>query len=112
MKLIEIIETDAGRIARVEGVGTVSGAGAIFVGHDKKETVIKLIRKKYDQNDELGIIRQRDDKTDEFNEYNAYVEACKAVADEIHKPPVIETKTDEIIDDCGAAEITDIETEI
>ena len=36
------------------------------------------IRKKYTINDELAILRQRDEKPDEFGEYNEYVEACKA----------------------------------
>lgn len=39
--------------------------------------VIKLIRKKYSVNQELAILRQRDTKPKEFEEYNAFVEACK-----------------------------------
>lgn len=40
--------------------------------------IIRRIRKKYTVNQELAILRQRDTKPDEFAEYNAYVEQCKA----------------------------------
>ena len=40
--------------------------------------VVKKIRARYSVNEELAILRQRDTKPDEFAEYNAYVEACKA----------------------------------
>ena len=39
--------------------------------------IIKLIRKKYSINQELAILRQRDTKKAEFDEYNDYVESCK-----------------------------------
>lgn len=42
--------------------------------------IVELIRKKYSVNDELAILRQRDEKPEEFAEYNAYVEQCKAQA--------------------------------
>lgn len=45
-----------------------------------KQTVEMLIREKYSINDELAILRQRDSKPEEFAEYNAYVEDCKARA--------------------------------
>ena len=45
-----------------------------------KERVIQRIRRRYDYDDEIGILRQRDTKTDEFNAYNEYVEQCKAAA--------------------------------
>lgn len=38
------------------------------------------IRKRYSISAELGILRQRDSKPEEFAEYNAFVEACKAEA--------------------------------
>lgn len=41
-------------------------------------SVEKLIREKYSLNDELAILRQRDTKPEEFAEYNAFVEECKA----------------------------------
>lgn len=39
--------------------------------------IVALIRKKYNINQELAILRQRDAKPQEFEEYNAYVEQCK-----------------------------------
>ena len=40
--------------------------------------VEKLIRRRYSLSAELAILRQRDTKPAEFEEYNNYVEACKA----------------------------------
>ena len=40
--------------------------------------IIHRIRKRYTVNQELAILRQRDSKPEEFAEYNAYVEGCKA----------------------------------
>lgn len=39
--------------------------------------IVTLIRKKYNVNQELAILRQRDTKPEEFAEYNKYVEKCK-----------------------------------
>ncbi len=47
-----------------------------------EELVISLIRQKYTINQELAILRQRDTKPDEFEEYNTYCEECKAKAKE------------------------------
>ena len=38
------------------------------------------VRKRYSVSAELAILRQRDTKPEEFAEYNAFVEACKAEA--------------------------------
>ena len=43
-------------------------------------TVSSLIRRRYSVNNELAILRQRDNKPDEFAEYNTYCEQCKAKA--------------------------------
>lgn len=40
--------------------------------------IIRKIRERYTINQELAILRQRDTKPEEFAEYNAYVEQCKA----------------------------------
>lgn len=40
--------------------------------------IIRRIRKRYTVNQELAILRQRDEKPEEFTTYNEYVEACKA----------------------------------
>ena len=42
--------------------------------------IVALIRAEYSADDELAIQRQRDDKPQEYNEYNAYAEWCKAYA--------------------------------
>lgn len=44
--------------------------------------VVKKIREKYSINEELAILRQRDEKPSEFAEYHTYVEECKAAAKE------------------------------
>lgn len=40
--------------------------------------IVRLIRKRYSINQELAILRQSDEKPDEYAEYNQYVEECKA----------------------------------
>ena len=40
--------------------------------------IIRKIRKRYNLNQELSILRQRDTKPAEFAEYNTFVEQCKA----------------------------------
>jgi hypothetical protein len=40
--------------------------------------IISLIRQKYTINQELAILRQRDIKPEEYQEYFDYVEQCKA----------------------------------
>lgn len=40
--------------------------------------IVRRIRQKYSVNQELAILRQRDEKPEEFKTYNKYVEACKA----------------------------------
>jgi hypothetical protein len=44
---------------------------------DYETKIVSLIRKKYSINQELAILRQRDTKPTEFEEYNEYVEQCK-----------------------------------
>lgn len=52
-----------------------------FVKQQQYENlIVAKIRQKYNVNQELAILRQRDTKTEEFEEYNAYVEQCKAEA--------------------------------
>lgn len=40
--------------------------------------IIRKIRARYTVNQEIAILRQRDTKPNEFAEYNAFVERCKA----------------------------------
>lgn len=42
-----------------------------------ENAVETLIRKRYSIGNELAILRQRDEKPEEFAEYTAYVEECK-----------------------------------
>lgn len=44
------------------------------------ELVNNRIRERYSISEELAILRQRDTKPEEFAEFNAYVEQCKAAA--------------------------------
>ncbi len=44
---------------------------------DYKESIIYAIREKYSVDDELAILRQRDTKPDEFDEYFKFVEGVK-----------------------------------
>lgn len=57
----------------------VSGAGDCG---DRAE-VERLIRARYSVSQELAILRQRDTKPDEFAEYDAFAEECKAKAKHI-----------------------------
>lgn len=45
--------------------------------NSREARIVREIRKKYSINDELAILRQRDSKPQEFEEYNTYVEQCK-----------------------------------
>ena len=51
-----------------------------FQSMDYGELVESLIRRKYSLSAEIAILRQRDSKPEEFAEYNAYAEQCKATA--------------------------------
>lgn len=42
--------------------------------------VVSKIRQRYSLDQELALLRQRDSKYTEFNDYNEYVEKCKAEA--------------------------------
>ena len=45
------------------------------------ETVVEaLIRTRYTVSDEFGFLRQREQKPDEFEVYNIFVEECKNIA--------------------------------
>ena len=45
-----------------------------------KDRIVALIRQRYSTDDEIALLRQRDSKTEEFDEYNAFVESCKEIA--------------------------------
>lgn len=44
------------------------------------QEVNRLIRERYSIGDELAILRQRDEKPEEFATYNAFAENCKEIA--------------------------------
>ena len=46
------------------------------------EAVNLKIRERYTESQEFAILRQRDEKPDEFAEYYAYCEECKKLAKE------------------------------
>lgn len=43
-----------------------------------EEQVVALIRERYSSDDELAILRQRDSKPEEFEQYFNYCEECKS----------------------------------
>ena len=49
----------------------------VIANEEYENKIVELIRKKYNVNQELAILRQRDTKPEEFAEYNEYVEQCK-----------------------------------
>ena len=44
---------------------------------NRKEIIISAIRERYSINDEIAILRQRDSKPEEFEEYFNFVEGVK-----------------------------------
>ena len=69
-----------------------------------EQRVVELIRLHYSVDDELAILRQRDTKTEEFEEYNAYCENCKTIArvefglQEVKEVPVVEEPIEGIVE--------------
>ena len=49
----------------------------VLANDEYENKIVALIRKKYNINQELAILRQREVKPQEFAEYNEYVEQCK-----------------------------------
>ena len=45
-----------------------------------KQRIVELVRERYSIDDEIAILRQRESKVEEFNEYNAFVESVKVIA--------------------------------
>ena len=43
----------------------------------RKQLIVSEIRKRYDADDEMAVLRQAQTKPEEYWEYNAYVEDCK-----------------------------------
>ena len=49
---------------------------------DYGEAINSEIRKKYTQSEEFAILRQKQEKSEEYSEYFAYCEQCKAYVKE------------------------------
>ena len=67
-------------IKDVNGVPTIVPYAESVLYLQYKNTVNALIREKYTLSQELAILRQRDSKPEEYAEYYAYCEECKAQA--------------------------------
>lgn len=65
------------KVVAVERIITEEEKEQIKLAEYENNIVVE-IRKKYSLNQELAILRQRDTKPEEFEEYNTYVEQCKA----------------------------------
>ena len=50
----------------------------VLANEEYENKIVALIRKKYNVNQELAILRQRETKPLEYQEYYDYVEQCKA----------------------------------
>lgn len=55
----------------------------IVIDYDAE--VNRLIRQRYTASQEFAILRQRDEKPDEFAEYNEYCEWCKSEIKRIYE---------------------------
>lgn len=53
-----------------------------YTRQEYEEKVSELIREKYSLNEELAILRQRDEKPEKYAVYNAFAEECKVRAKE------------------------------
>lgn len=65
---------DGDSVANYEEVDTIPDT---LSERERAELVERYIRERYTLSDELAILRQRDSKPQEFEEYNTYAEACK-----------------------------------
>lgn len=56
----------------------------VHVNNTNYETIVStMIHEKYSIDDELSILRQRNEKQQEFNEYCEYCEQCKLIAKQV-----------------------------
>ena len=56
----------------------------VLANEEYENKIVALIRKKYNINQELAILRQRDTKPLEYQEYYDYVEQCKKQVKNVH----------------------------
>ena len=56
----------------------------VIVAEATKGAIVEaLVRKSFSVSDEIALLRQRNSKKAEFNAYDAFVEECKTLADNI-----------------------------
>ena len=83
---LDITEQDLGRIGIDKCFDLKTNSIVDYFNVELYESaVVEEIRKKYNVNQELAILRQRDSKPEEFAEYNEYVENCKEIVKEKFK---------------------------
>lgn len=73
----QIIEMTAEEIAAFE-----AAEASYWQSVDYGEAVNAKIRERYSESQEFSILRQRDDKPEEYAEYYAFCESCKAAVKE------------------------------
>lgn len=76
-----IVELTAEELAAMEAEAEAAEA-AYWCTVDYGEAVNTKIREKYSESQEFAILRQKDDKPDEYAEYYAFCESCKAAVKE------------------------------
>ena len=77
----EYIEMTAEEIAEINAAAEQAERD-YWQSVDYGEAVHAEIRKRYTESQEFALLRQRDEKPDEYNEYFAYCEACKNLVKE------------------------------
>ena len=55
----------------------------------RKQMIVHEVRKKYDSDDELAVLRQANTKPEEYEAYFLYVEECKKRVDEFIKEVLV-----------------------
>lgn len=75
------VECTAEELAAIEAEAAAAEA-AYWQSVDYGEAVNAKIRERYSESQEFAILRQKDDKPDEYAEYYAWCEECKATVKE------------------------------
>lgn len=73
----QIVEITPEEIAAIEAEAKAAEA-AYWQSVDYGEAVNAKIRERYSESQEFAVLRQRDDKPEEYAEYYAFCESCKA----------------------------------
>ena len=73
LKTVEVVELTPEEIAQAE-----KAEREYWASVDYDEAVNDKIRERYTASQEFAILRQRDEKPEEYREYYEYCEKCKA----------------------------------